>query len=359
MKGRHRTFASQLALALSMGALACGGVYACVNPADRWAAGVVWNNGEATNFAAIEALGAPGVNFTKEKSGDSAVYSFRSHYAPQKAMVMLGRFSISYQTGTMLPRLAVILDTTMNPDSFDFAAAVRVELDWLSDPALGAAPMAMAQRQLVQDSLRAWKHGDGQYWTKQRRVLAYNSWFSGDSVGGVWGVNGVRGCGLDAAFSLPPQGLPVAPDQPVYYEDWLNDSGCAGFAIVNNATGARRCVAAVRELDGGYYLLVMSRWPSFAGKLLHGYFDRDAAVAWQGNDTVFVITGIVGDRTGIRGRAIPIAYVKKHPRVRLSVMQGRSCGYGITVDGRSVTDLRLRRAANGAHPRPAVVDAAR
>jgi len=345
MTERHRHFAFGISFSLSMGALLWGAAHACVNPADRWAAGVVWNNGEATNFAAIEGLGTAGVNFTREKSGDSVIYSYRSHYAPQKAMVMLGRFSISYQTDTTLPRLAVILDTTMNPDSFDFAAAVRVELDWLSDPSLGAVSMTMAQRQLVQDSLRAWDHGDGQFWTKQRKVLAYNSWFTGDSLGGVWGVNGVRGCGLDAAFSLPPQGLPVAPDQPVYYEDWLNNSGCAGFAIVNNTTGARRCVAAVRELDGGYYLPIMSRWPSFVGKLLHGYFDQDAAIAWQGNDTVFVITEIVGDRTGIRAGMTPGAHVKKHPRVRLAVMQGRSRGCGVTVDGRIVTAPRVKRTA--------------
>jgi hypothetical protein len=205
MKSRYRQFA----IFLSAAALFWGTAYACVNPADRWAAGVVWNSGETVNAASIEAMGTLGTNFTKSKSGDSAVYTFRSHYAPDKAMVMLGRFSSSYQTD-LLPRIAVILDTTMNPDSFNFAAAVRVELDWLSDPALSAVSMTMAQRQRAQDSLSAWKHGDGQYWTKQHKVLAYNSWFTGDSLEGVWGVNGVRGgCGLGAAFSLPPQGFPL------------------------------------------------------------------------------------------------------------------------------------------------------
>jgi hypothetical protein len=99
-----------------------------------------------------------------------------------------------------------------------------------------------------------------------------------------------------------------------------------------------------------YYLPVMSRWPSFANKLLHGYFDRDSSVAIYGSDTVFVITEIISDRTGVRAGVMPgaqSAHVKGRRTISLDVMHGIPSTTGTTVDGRSIVVSRENRAGHG------------
>jgi hypothetical protein len=181
--------------------------YACYNPADQWAAGVVWTNNETTDFSVIETLGEEGRHYLKEGNNDTVKYTFRSHYAPVTAMVYLGFYTMSYQPQAA-PRMAIVLDSNQDKDSFDFAAAVRAELDWLEDA--GIVDMSLDERKRAEDSLAAVASGNAQYWTHQQKVLSYNSFFMYDTATGAWSVDGVntyRGCGLDVGFGLPPEEL--------------------------------------------------------------------------------------------------------------------------------------------------------
>jgi len=265
---------------------------ACMNPADQWAAGVAFSNGEAINFAAIERLGQSGVDFAKTGAGDSIQYTFRSHYAPGAAMVYLGYFRISYQPDRTVPRIAVVFDTTLDAGQFDFAQAVGRELDWLDDPAVGVLQLTAQDKQRAVDSLHAWGHGDGQYWTKQHTVLAYNSWYTGDTTqGGVYGTNGVRGgCGLDVAYA-PVQDTIYIPG-PFFTIDGAGN----GFAVKDIVHHTLDTVAAVKELGGMFYLPIMSRLPDFWGKVVTGYIEKDSVPYVGANVDVFVETGIVGER---------------------------------------------------------------
>ena len=182
---------------------------ACINPADEWAAGVLWNNGEAVNFTMIDSLGDSGVNFIKKQDSTGMVqYFFRSKYAPNQMMTYLGYFPFSFQGNA--PRLVMVLDTTAHMDEFDFSEAVYRELEFLSN--IGIINLSILERETIRDSLKivVVDHGNAQYWTLQKRVLAYNTWFDYDSVKKEWdmiGIKGFYGCGLDLAFVLPPQEL--------------------------------------------------------------------------------------------------------------------------------------------------------
>ncbi|OGJ91442.1 MAG: hypothetical protein A2268_00375 [Candidatus Raymondbacteria bacterium RifOxyA12_full_50_37] len=180
-------------------------VMACFNPADKWSAGIVWSNGEILDYSVITALGIAGTNYYSSEDSFGLSISYRSHYAPNRAMVFLGHFTISFQTNILYSRMAIVVDST-DSLAFDFAAAVSAELGWLANEHV--TDMSVVDRQNAESALREYGHGDGQYWTLQKGVLPYNSWYSGDTAGGVWSVNGVRGgCGLDAAFLLPPEEL--------------------------------------------------------------------------------------------------------------------------------------------------------
>ncbi|MFH1760885.1 MAG: T9SS type A sorting domain-containing protein [bacterium] len=188
--------------------------FACINPSDQWAAGIVWNNNEQVDLSIIDSIGEAGVNFLKQEDSVTGLvkYIYRSHYHSD-AMVYLGYFPISYQGMLNIPRLAVVLDTNEDNSSFDFGKSVREELNWLADTS-GIVNMTRLERQIAEDSLNAAGRGDAQYWSFQKKVLYYNTWFIRDTVNGVWSLeamDGVRGCGLDVAFQLPPKEL----DAPV------------------------------------------------------------------------------------------------------------------------------------------------
>jgi hypothetical protein len=69
--------------------------------------------------------------------------------------------------------------------------------------------MAPAARQAAAESLAAGSNGNSQYWTRQHRVLPYNSFFVYDSASGNWDEVGMwrNGCSVDAVFELPPEEL--------------------------------------------------------------------------------------------------------------------------------------------------------
>jgi len=268
--------------------------HACFNPADQWATGVAFNDGERVDFSVIESIGVPGSDFLKSGAGDSLKIRYRSHYAPAHAMVYLGYFAVSFQPVGTVPRMAIVLDTTQDKTAFNFAAAVRRELDWMANPDPGIIALSMQVRNEIEDSLQSAAHGDTQYWTRQRRVLSYNQWYTGDSLNGVWSTNGVRGgCGLDAQFTLPVDSFTALSRGHTY----AIVPGNARFAAIDLNTQTTTMVDAVKELSGQYYCIFMSRLPDFWNKTVKGYFDTDFVLFVGANATVFVETEIVGERT--------------------------------------------------------------
>jgi hypothetical protein len=263
---------------------------ACFNAADRWAAGIVWNNGEKVEFSQLDLLGQTGTAITKSGNGDSTVYKYQSHFAPGKAMVYLDRYTPAMGTAGSFPRIAVIADSAAAGTSFNFGAALRVELDWLCCPELGALDMPLVKRRAAVAAVTA---GNSQYWTRQCRALSYNQWFTGDTLNGTWGTNGVKGsCGLDAAYDPPSGQLGIA----VPLDTFRTGASSANFAVVNTRTGTTRQVAAIRETSGMYYLPFMSRVPEFYNKLFTGYFDYDSLSTGRW-DSVFIVLALVGTAT--------------------------------------------------------------
>ena len=195
--------------------------FACFNPADQWAAGIIWNDCESVDFMYIDSMGKKDINyfFFRESIAEPKIYesmkwTFRSHYDSAHAMVYLGYFvlysnagksnSSEYGNYDVFPRMAVILDSTQDANLFDFSKAIETELQWLVY--YGILRMSSEAIQKAVDSLKT-HHGNAQYWTHQSNVLSYNSWYDKDTQTGIWSVNGVKtlrsGCGLDVAFDVP------------------------------------------------------------------------------------------------------------------------------------------------------------
>jgi hypothetical protein len=181
---------------------------ACFSYMDQWAAGVLLNNGEPTAYAALEPLGTDSRHFLKTRDNDSLViYKYRGHYDPLHTMVQLGWYRLNLTD--VFPELVVLLDTTQDRETFDFAQAVGTELAWLADQ--GIIGMTPDARQEAVESLAVGHSGNSRYWTQQRQVLQYNWFFVYDSASGSWtGMGAYRnGCGMDATFELPPEELGV------------------------------------------------------------------------------------------------------------------------------------------------------
>jgi hypothetical protein len=226
-------------------------------------------------------------------------------------MVYLGYFAVSFQPVGTVPRMAIVLDTTQDKTAFNFAAAVRRELDWMANPDLGIIALSMQVRNEIEDSLQSAAHGDTQYWTRQRRVLSYNQWYTGDSLNGVWSTNGVRGgCGLDAQFTLPVDSFTALSRGHTY----AIVPGNARFAAIDLNTQTTTMVDAVKELSGQYYCIFMSRLPDFWNKTVKGYFDTDFVLFVGANATVFVETEIVGERTNVVKKAESNSIKMRSPR---------------------------------------------
>lgn len=293
---------------------------ACINPADHWAAGVVWNDSEQVDFLRLDLLAQDGQGISKTGSGDTIVYRYRSHYAPDKAMVRLDRYMPVRQNGISYPRIAMIADSASAGASFNFSAALRVELDWLCCPAFGVLSMPLPQRRQVNDSIR---HGNSQYWTRQDRVLSYSEWFTGDTLGGAWRTMGVNGeCGLDAAYDPPAQSLSLA----ALRDTFKIGMGAPEFTIINIRTMETRHVSAVRETSGQYYFPSMNRMPEFNNKLLIGYLDYDSVRIGK-RDSVFVTLAIVGTiLVEVQGKtmfkAFPAAHRPSAQRAMLYNLRG-------------------------------------
>lgn len=136
----------------------------------------------------------------------SCSYIYRSH-SVGNAMVYLGYFSPKYQNAQPYPRIAVYFDTAIVPTAEQKANAVAAELRWLAAQSIvtGLSDVKISR---IQSALTAYPE---QYWTLQDTVLAYNMWFGGEGINGVYAVDGVKGvrggCGLGASYLLPSKPL--------------------------------------------------------------------------------------------------------------------------------------------------------
>ncbi len=90
-----------------------------------------------------------------------------------------------------------------------------------------------------------------------------------------------------------------------YYVAWnfeINNTTNDYFRVVNIHTGKFKNVPAIMELEGTYYLPVMSRMPSYHNKIVNGYYFIDQPHGSLEPDTVFKITKHVRDTTITQGK---------------------------------------------------------
>jgi hypothetical protein len=182
-------------------------------------------------------LGTANVNYFKDGNDTAVGLRYISHY-DSRAMVFVGTYGMSYQQDMPLKCMGVIfpIDSALqkiDKNMFDFAAAVKMELEWL-----GAQKVIMLSAETIttiDSALSKASNGGVQYWTHAGTALGYNSWYSYDTLKGNWGgvdgvrgVNGVYGCSvISPGTGLPPQQLGGTWNQV----PWSNAAKKAGLGI--------------------------------------------------------------------------------------------------------------------------------
>jgi hypothetical protein len=218
----------------------------CVSPANI--EGVAFTLGEQLNAQKLIQCGTENVNYLKDGAEPDIGIRYISHYDP-RAMVFIGNYGLSYQQNVRVNCMGVVLPLTdsANPtiridaSVFDFAAAVKAELVWLSSN--GIVDIAVETIEKIDSTLHASGNGGVQYWTHAKSVLGYNSWYVKDTLTGLWGSSGlgingvyaVKGCSvIQPGSGLPPSNLETA-------------------AVVPNAPSINRAMRpfAVRRLADG------------------------------------------------------------------------------------------------------------
>jgi hypothetical protein len=115
-----------------------------------------------------------------------------------------------------LPEEMMSSHSPISKEMFDFTAAVKAELEWLSAHKIIAIDNAAIST--IAESLKSANNGGMQYWTFQKRALAYNSWYTYDTLHGTWsgvdldinsvksvrGINGCSGIQIPAFETLQP-----------------------------------------------------------------------------------------------------------------------------------------------------------
>ena len=206
--------------------------HACTDVMSKYYAGAVLTNQESVDFSRMQAMGVEGVNYFRvcdtaaSTANFSCSYRYRCH-SVENAMVYLGFFTLGYQSVQPCPRIAVYFDTAIVPTAGQKADAVAAELRWLAarNIVTGLSDVKIVRMQ------SALALNPQQYWTLQDTVLAYNMWFTGGIVTGVYSVNGVRGgCGLGASYNLPSQ--PLGPITAIAMPG--KSGNTQTFRIINN-----------------------------------------------------------------------------------------------------------------------------
>jgi hypothetical protein len=171
--------------------------HACLSPINI--EGVAFTDGEKIDLEVLTAMGEEGVNYVIDGDKPHIAVRYISHYDPE-AIVYVGTYGLSYQQGVRMNCMGLILPMEDGQDpfeslersEFDFAAAVRAELQWLVDH--GVVDLDSAARAVIDSALSAATNGGVQYWTHARTVLGYNSWYEYDEQSGTWaGSEGAKG----------------------------------------------------------------------------------------------------------------------------------------------------------------------
>ena len=90
--------------------------------------------------------------------------------------------------------------------------------------------------------------------------------------------------------------------EPEYVITWYADENLNDpdwFKVINIRTKEFQTVPAVKELEGNYYLPIMSRMPSFNNKVVTGEFFMDQPLGSLKQDTVFKVTKHLRDTVTI------------------------------------------------------------
>jgi len=64
---------------------------------------------------------------------------------------------------------------------------------------------------------------------------------------------------------------------------------------MNIKKNTEKCVYAVQEIEGSYYLPIHSWTPWFNNKVIEGAFLEDSVIGMSARDTIFKVTKIIRD----------------------------------------------------------------
>ena len=181
---------------LLIAGITAGAAWCCMPPSNM--EGVAFTSRESLDLTKFTTLGTDGIHFKRDSTEAGIAVRYRSHYS-DNAMVFVGMYGLTYQQSLRLNCMGIIADTdrfgsgSIDKKTFDFAQAVRIELTWMLEQGI----VAIDKETIVAifDSLNKSSNGGVQYWTLQKHVLGYNSWYEKDTETGVWGtdnINGVR-----------------------------------------------------------------------------------------------------------------------------------------------------------------------
>ncbi|NLD95009.1 MAG: hypothetical protein GX639_20330 [Fibrobacter sp.] len=180
-------------IVLIIAGITAGTIWACPSPSNI--EGVAFTSQESIDLTKFKSLGTNDTQFLRDSSDAGIAVRYRSHYS-NDAMVFVGSYGLSYQQSLTLNCMGIIVDpdkfeaTSLTRSNFYFADAVRVELLWMREQ--GIITIDNETITAIFDSLDKSSNGGVQYWTLQKHVLGYNSWYDKDTQSGVWGVDNVN-----------------------------------------------------------------------------------------------------------------------------------------------------------------------
>lgn len=201
--------------------ITAGAAWCCVSPSNI--EGVAFTSQENINLTKLTSMGTNGVHFLRDSSEAGIAVRYRSHYSDD-AMVFVGSYGLAYQKAVNLNCMGIIADTekfgsgVSSKTAFDFALAVKIELAWMS----GQGIISIDNKTIADifDSLDKASNGGVQYWTLQKDVLGYNSWYIKDTLSGAWSTNGVNAvrsvkaascAGVNPEYKAFAQSIAVVP----------------------------------------------------------------------------------------------------------------------------------------------------
>lgn len=192
-----------------------GVALACMGPTNIQ--GVALNSGEEINFNRIEELGTDGIAYLKDVEGKKVTYRYKSNHP--NVMVFLTSDSSGFAGYDLLNSLGIKVDSTLyrqleagnfGSDIFSFTEQLHEELKRMKELKIITFPDAKIDEFI--EALTPVMNGGAQYWTTQKEVTDFNSWFNKDGTPSE-PIDGVAkagpsnepgdGCGSSLSYDLP------------------------------------------------------------------------------------------------------------------------------------------------------------